>query len=162
MTTNKHIFIAMGSSEMQSISSFLAKWTQSALRLQCLVAIPSTMEGDSGFSFFSHFLFWQRDVKSDPEWRPSPLLSVQTRRSPQRDGVAQENRSMAAKLEQHEPPRLISPSGAQINSYCFGRRWYIGCIRRQALFILFFWTERSYLDGDRGGLLGWTDWCGWF
>lgn len=41
---------------------------------------------------------------------------------------AQENRSMAAEQEQHEPPRLISLSGAQINSCCSGSRWYIGCI----------------------------------
>lgn len=54
---------------------------------------------------------------------------------------AQENRSMAAKQEQLEPPRLISPSGAQIKCYCSGRRWYIGCIRPPVLFIPLFFDK---------------------
>lgn len=79
-------------------TAYWGKNTQSALQLCRLVASTATMESDSAFfsSFLSPFLFWQPDAKSDPKWLPSPLLSVQTRRSPQRDGAAQENRSMEA------------------------------------------------------------------
>lgn len=37
------------------------------MRLWCLVAFTATMEGDSWFSLFSLFLFWQQHVKSHPK-----------------------------------------------------------------------------------------------
>lgn len=129
------------------------KSTQTASWLWCFRGLSCNNGRWLGvFFLFSLFLSWQPDVKSDPKWRLSPLLSVQTRRSPQRDGAAQGNRSMAAEQEQREPPRVISPSGAQINSYCPGRRWCIGCITGRVLFTLFFSNRAMALGRVRGGV----------
>lgn len=111
------------------------KNTQSASWLQCLMALAATMEGDSGFLFsFSLFLFFYFGSRRLKVIQSGGCLHCCLCKHGGRH-KAQENRSMAAEQEQHEPPRLISPSGAPINSYCSGRRWYIVCIRRPGLVI---------------------------